>query len=119
MTDRPRATIHYTPTGIPIRATGGGTARTRLTARQKRRLLRTAQRAWARATITWEPDTYHRDRELWARIDGVARGRVVRSYDYEWTGRSDYTTGALYADGTLAGAKGRVETAICRALGVA
>ncbi len=108
--------IHYTPNGIPTHVTGGGTSKTRLTKHQKRRLLRTAQRVWARATITWEPDTYHRDTELWARVGGVARGRVVRSYDYDWTGRSDYTTGALQADGTLAGAKGRVESAIRRAL---
>lgn len=118
MTDRPRATIHYTPTGIPIRVTGGGTTRTRLTARQKRRLLRTAQRAWARATITWEPDVYDPDRVL-ACMYGVTRGRVVRSYDGHWTGRSDYTDGALHADGSMAGAKGRVETAIRRALGAA
>lgn len=111
--------IHYTPNGIPIRVTGGGTTRTRLNAHQKRRLLRTAQRAWARATITWEPDTYHRDTVHWARVNGWSRGRVVRSYDYEWTGRSDYTEGALRADGSLAGAKGRVESAIRRALGAA
>lgn len=118
MTDRPRATIHYTPNGIPTHVTGGGTTRTRLTARQKRRLLRTAQRVWARATITWEPDTYHRDTVHWARVNGWARGRIVWSYDGGWTGRSDYT-GVLRADGTLAGAKGRVESAIRRALGAA
>ena len=106
--------LHHTPTGIPTHVTGGGPTRTRLTGRQKRRLLRTAQRVWARATIAWEPDIHDTD-TVWARVYGVTRGHVGRRLG-GWVGFSDYTTGGLRADGTQAGAKGRVETAIRRAL---
>ena len=117
MTDRPRATIHYTPTGIPIRVTGGGTTRTRLNARERRRHLRLAESLWAVGEIDWVPDADDKT-VVWARYRGWSRGWVVQKLG-GWVGFSDYTTGGLRADGSLFFAKERVERAICRALGAA
>lgn len=67
--------------------------------------------------IKWVPDDDNPN-VVWAHYNGVARGHVARWLG-GWVGFSDYTTGALRADGSLFFAKERVERAICRALGAA
>ena len=66
-------------------------------------------------TIDWSPHPEEPGTVL-ASVDGVNRGYVRQSAVTGWYGRTDYGGVLRPDDGTEAGARGRVETAIRRAL---